>query len=298
MSKWTTADIPDQTGRVAVITGSNTGLGFETAAALAEKGAQVVLAVRNLDKGKDAATLIARSNPNAVVALQELDLTSMDSIRDAAEQLRSDHDRIDLLINNAGVMFSAKSTTQDGFELQFGTNHLGHFVLTGLLLDALAAADGGGRVVTVASKAHHGGSGAVVEANAAGPYKAQQAYANSKLANLLFAAQLDRDFAALAQAFAIPGELVRELFAVQALEPTNPKRWRRDAAVHRLLGARYYPLSQALEEVRRRTVRASSRKPSGDVPNGFSYTTRASLARLCWPRAFVSSPKAEGGTAK
>ncbi len=112
MAKWTTADIPDQTGRVAVITGSNTGLGFETAAALAAKGAHVVLAVRNLDKGKDAELLIRRRSPNADLALQELDLSSLESTRAAAEQLRADHDRIDLLINNAGVMCTPKRNHQ------------------------------------------------------------------------------------------------------------------------------------------------------------------------------------------
>jgi NAD(P)-dependent dehydrogenase (short-subunit alcohol dehydrogenase family) len=153
MSKWTTADIPDQTGRVAVITGSNTGLGFETAAALAAKGAHVVLAVRNLDKGKDAELLIRKRSPNADLALQELDLSSLESTRAAAEQLRADHDRIDLLINNAGVMYTPKQTTKDGFEMQFGTNHLGHFAFTGLLLDRLLpVADS--RVVTVSSVGH------------------------------------------------------------------------------------------------------------------------------------------------
>src|SRR5947209_4279570 len=114
MAKWTASDIPDQTGRVAVITGANTGLGFETAAALAEHGARVVLAVRNLDKGKDAAARITAQSPHADVTLAELDLTSLDSVRAAAAQLRSAHDRIDLLINNAGVMWTPKSTTKDG----------------------------------------------------------------------------------------------------------------------------------------------------------------------------------------
>src|ERR1700759_4671213 len=153
MAKWTTADIPDQTGRVAVITGSNTGLGYETAAALAAKGAHVVIAVRNLDKGKDAAGLIHRRSPNADVALQELDLTSLDSIRAAAEKLRATHDHIDLLINNAGLMYTPKSQTKDGFEMQFGTNHLGHFAFTGLLLDRLPAG-AGSRVVWVSSMGH------------------------------------------------------------------------------------------------------------------------------------------------
>lgn len=153
MAKWTTADIPDQTGRVAVITGANTGLGYETALALADHGAHVVLAVRNLDKGKDAAARITAQSPHADVALQELDLTSLASVRAAAEQLRSAHDRIDLLINNAGVMYTPKSNTKDGFELQFGTNHLGHFALTGLLLDRLLPV-AGSRIVTVSSVGH------------------------------------------------------------------------------------------------------------------------------------------------
>ncbi|OKH61448.1 hypothetical protein EB72_16355, partial [Mycobacterium sp. SWH-M1] len=129
MTAWSTADIPDQSGRVAVITGANTGLGFETAKALADKGATVVIAVRNTDKGKQAAARIG-----GTVEVQELDLTSLASIRDAADALKSRFDRIDLLINNAGVMTTPKGTTKDNFELQFGTNHLGHFALTGLLL--------------------------------------------------------------------------------------------------------------------------------------------------------------------
>src|SRR5689334_7664537 len=125
MSKWTTVDIPDQAGRTAVVTGANTGLGYETATALAAKGAHVVLAVRNLEKGEAAADLIARAHPGASVAIQELDLTSLDSVRAAADQLRADHDSIDLLINNAGVMMPPQAVTKDGLELQFGTNHLG-----------------------------------------------------------------------------------------------------------------------------------------------------------------------------
>ena len=191
MAKWTTADIPDQTGRVAVITGANTGLGFETAAALAEHGAHVVLAVRNLDKGKDAATLISRRSPNASVALQELDLTSLDSIRTAADQLRSDNDRIDLLINNAGVMMTPKSTTKDGFELQFGTNHLGHFAFTGLLLDRLLPVPGS-RIVTVSSIGHRVGRIRFDDLQSERSYGRMRAYGRSKLANLLFTYELER----------------------------------------------------------------------------------------------------------
>jgi NAD(P)-dependent dehydrogenase (short-subunit alcohol dehydrogenase family) len=191
MTKWTTADIPDQTGRVAVITGANTGLGYETALALAEHGAHVVLAIRNLDKGKDAAARITAMSPHAEVALQELDLTSLDSIRAAARQLRSDHDRIDLLINNAGVMMTPKSTTKDGFELQFGTNHLGHFAFTGLLLDRLLPAPGS-RVVTVSSIGHRVGRIRFDDLQSERSYGRMRAYGRSKLANLLFTYELQR----------------------------------------------------------------------------------------------------------
>jgi NAD(P)-dependent dehydrogenase (short-subunit alcohol dehydrogenase family) len=192
MTKWTTADIPDQTGRTAVITGANTGLGYETAAALAAKGAHVVLAVRNLDKGKDAADRIA-ATPGATVTLQELDLTSLESIRAAADQLRSRHDTIDLLINNAGVMFTPRSTTKDGFELQFGTNHLGHFAFTGLLLDRVVAVPGS-RVVTVSSVGHRFARNGIRfdDLQWERSYSRTGAYGQAKLANLLFTYELQR----------------------------------------------------------------------------------------------------------
>jgi NAD(P)-dependent dehydrogenase (short-subunit alcohol dehydrogenase family) len=192
MSRWTAADIPDQTGRTAVITGANTGLGYETAAALATKGAHVVLAVRNLDKGKAAADLITRATPGADVELQELDLTSLESIRAAADELRSKHDQIDLLINNAGVMMTPKSTTKDGFELQFGTNHLGHFALTNLLLDRVVAASGS-RVVTVSSVGHRFARGIRFDdLQWERDYGRIRAYGQAKLANLLFTYELQR----------------------------------------------------------------------------------------------------------
>jgi NAD(P)-dependent dehydrogenase (short-subunit alcohol dehydrogenase family) len=192
MTKWTTADIPDQTGRVAVVTGANTGLGYETASALAAKGARVVLAVRNVDKGKAAATLTSQRNPGASVAVQELDLTSLDSIRAAADQLRSDHESINLLINNAGVMMTPKSTTEDGFELQFGTNHLGHFALTNLLLDRVLAAPGS-RIITVSSQGHRFVRGIRFDdLQWERSYSRVGAYGQAKLANLLFTYELQR----------------------------------------------------------------------------------------------------------
>ncbi|MGC2795338.1 MAG: SDR family NAD(P)-dependent oxidoreductase [Mycobacterium sp.] len=195
MAKWTTADIPDQTGRVAVVTGANTGLGYETARALAASGAHVVLAVRNLDKGKDAAARITAESPHADVVLQELDLTSLESVRAASRELHSDLDRIDLLINNAGVMWTPKSTTKDGFELQFGTNHLGHFAFTGLLLDRLLPV-AGSRIVTVSSVGHR------IRADIhfddlqwERRYNRVAAYGQAKLANLLFTYELQRRLA-------------------------------------------------------------------------------------------------------
>ncbi len=193
-SAWTAADIPDQTGRVAVITGANTGLGFETAAALAGHSAHVVLAVRNLDKGADAAARITARHPGAAVAVRELDLTSLASIRAAAERLRSEHDRIDLLINNAGVMFTPKAVTEDGFELQFGTNHLGHFALTGLLVDRLLAVPGS-RIVTVSSMGHRAGTIDFDNLQWQRGYSRARAYGRSKLANLLFTYELQRRLA-------------------------------------------------------------------------------------------------------
>ena len=192
MTDWTTADIPDQTGRTAVVTGANTGLGLETAKALAAKGAHVVLAVRNLDKGRSAVEQITAAVPGAEVELQELDLGSLESVRAAADNLRTKYDRIDLLINNAGVMYPPKETTKDGFELQFGTNHLGHFAFTGLLLDRLLPVPGS-RVVTVSSIGHR------IKAPIhfddlqwERSYSRVGAYGQSKLANLLFTYELQR----------------------------------------------------------------------------------------------------------
>ncbi len=151
-----------------------------------------MLAVRNLDKGKEAADRIEQATPGAQVALQELDLTSLDSVRAAAEQLRASHDTIDLLINNAGVMMTPKSTTKDGFELQFGTNHLGHFALTNLLLDRLLAA-AGSRVVTVSSTGHRLVRGIRFDdLQWERDYNRVRAYGQSKLANLMFTYELQR----------------------------------------------------------------------------------------------------------
>ncbi|MDN3904882.1 SDR family NAD(P)-dependent oxidoreductase [Arthrobacter sp. YD2] len=208
---WNEQNVPDQRGRVAVVTGANTGLGFETAKVLAEHGATVVLAVRDLQKGKQAAAGIAGD-----VTVQALDLTSLDSIRSAAQSIRAAHPRIDLLINNAGVMYTPKRTTADGFELQFGTNHLGHFALTGLLLDRLLPVPGS-RVVTVSSTGHRIRAAIHFDdLQWERSYNRVAAYGQAKLANLMFTYELQRRLASHGTTIAVaahPGvsntELIR-----------------------------------------------------------------------------------------
>ena len=198
-TNWTTREVPDQRGRVAVVTGANTGLGFETARALAARGATVVLAVRDVDKGARAAQRMAGNvagNVAGEVTVQRLDLTSLESVRDAAAALRGTHPRIDLLVNNAGVMYTPKQTTRDGFELQFGTNHLGHFALTGLLLESLLPVPGS-RVVTVSSVGHRIRAAVHFEdLQWERSYSRAGAYGQSKLANLMFTYELQRRLAA------------------------------------------------------------------------------------------------------
>jgi NAD(P)-dependent dehydrogenase (short-subunit alcohol dehydrogenase family) len=191
-AKWTSDEVPGQQGRLAVVTGANTGLGFETARVLAARGASVVLAVRDTEKGKRAAARIAGTAPGADVTVQPLDLTSLESVRAAAAELRARHPRIDLLINNAGVMLTPRQTTRDGFELQFGTNHLGHFALTGLLLEQMLPVPGS-RVVTVSSLAHRIRAQINFDdLQGERSYSRLGAYSQSKLANLMFTYELQR----------------------------------------------------------------------------------------------------------
>ncbi|KAA0108217.1 SDR family NAD(P)-dependent oxidoreductase [Mycolicibacterium sp. P1-5] len=214
--KWSENDIPDQSGRVVVVTGSNTGLGLDTARALAERGAQVVLAVRNLDKGKAACEKIRQSVPDAEVSTQRLDLGSLESVRTASAELRAAHPRIDLLINNAAVAFPPRTMTPEGFELQFATNHLGHFALTGLLLENMLDVDGA-RVVVVASLDHKlGGAIHFDDLQWERRYSSALAYAQSKLANLMFCYEFHRRLvksgAPLMTVTAHPGYSHSELF--------------------------------------------------------------------------------------
>ena len=190
--KWDSNDIPDQKGRIAIVTGSSSGIGYETARVLAEKNAAVIIAVRNLQKGNAAVEKIKISHPNANVKVMELDLASLDSVRRFVIKFKGDHFRLDLLINNAGVMMPPYSKTTDGFELQFGTNHLGHFALTGLLIDLITKTPDS-RIVNVSSGAHNYGNLNFSDLNWENrPYKKMKSYGDSKIANIYFTYELQR----------------------------------------------------------------------------------------------------------
>ncbi|MEO5587383.1 MAG: oxidoreductase [Novosphingobium sp.] len=187
---FTAADVPDQTGKTIIVTGANTGIGFAAAAVLAAKGARVLLACRSADKAEAAIARIRAASPSADLAFLPLDQADLASVRQAA-QLAAEEPRIDVLLNNAGVMLPPLTRTAQGFELQFGVNHLATFALTGLLLPKLAQTPGS-RVVVTASLAHKRGKLAWDDLNAEKSYNRGQRYGDSKLANLLFAAELDR----------------------------------------------------------------------------------------------------------
>ena len=193
---WTQNDIPDQTGRTAVVTGANGGLGLESAEALAGAGAHVVMAVRNQEKAKDAVERIRAAHPNASLELVPLDLGELASTAAAAKQILANHDSIDLLINNAGVMAMPERTTVDGFEMQMGVDHLGHFAFTAHLLSAILAADAA-RVVTVTSIARFQGRPVDPDnPHMKGNYGAWSAYGQAKLANYHFGLGLQNKFKA------------------------------------------------------------------------------------------------------
>jgi NAD(P)-dependent dehydrogenase (short-subunit alcohol dehydrogenase family) len=192
ITNFTDKDVPDQTGKTIFVTGANTGIGFEAAKVFAGKGARVLLGVRNIEKGKAALAQIADAHPGADVELVEIDLSDLSSVRRAAENVAREP-KLDVLVNNAGVMWNPKTITKDGFESQFGINHLGHFALTGLLLPKLEATPHS-RIVTVSSNGHKFGNGDLFwdDINADEEYHPRKRYYASKLANLLFTYELDR----------------------------------------------------------------------------------------------------------
>ncbi len=195
MTHWSKTAIPDLSGKIIIVTGASSGIGYETALALAEKGAHVILAVRNMEKGQRAVSAIYQAVPRASLSLLMLDLSDLSSIRTFAEQVNRQYDHLDILINNAGIMIPPLQFTKDGFESQFGCNHLGHFALTGLLLDRLKAALSS-RVVTVSSLAAHHARIDFDNLDGKRGYKAIDFYGQSKLANMLFARELNQKLAA------------------------------------------------------------------------------------------------------
>jgi NAD(P)-dependent dehydrogenase (short-subunit alcohol dehydrogenase family) len=191
-TRWTPRQMPQQQGRLTIITGANSGIGFHTARHLARAGAQIILACRNAEKGEAARAKIASEDPAAKLEVRVLDVADLDSVRRFATEFLDAGRPLDLLINNAGVMaLPTRRITPQGFEMQFGTNHLGHFALTGLLLPALLQQTGS-RIVTVASIAHKGGALNFDDLNAERRYDPRKAYQQSKLANLVFGIELDR----------------------------------------------------------------------------------------------------------
>jgi len=192
MSKWTADDVPDQSGRTVVVTGANSGLGLEGTKHFARAGATVVMACRSTDKGETAAAEVRQSVPDADLDVRECDLADLDSVAAFATGVEDEYDAVDVLCNNAGVMAIPRSETADGFETQFGVNHLGHFALTGHLLDALRASDGEARVVSQSSGLHENGEMDFDDLHGEREYDKWDAYGQSKLANLLFAYELDR----------------------------------------------------------------------------------------------------------
>lgn len=195
--KWTTENIPDMTGKVIIVTGGNSGIGFEAAKEFARKGATTILACRNTEKAKKAITKIQKKIPDAPVDFIQLDLMSLDSIQKFTKEFKEKYERLDLLINNAGIMMVPYRSTVDGFESQIGTNHLGHFALTGLLYDLIAKTRGS-RVVNVSSNGHKFGdtdfSKFTYDKGKSKEYSRNSAYGRSKLANILFTYELDRRF--------------------------------------------------------------------------------------------------------
>jgi len=190
-NKWTQQDIPDMTGKIVIITGANSGLGLESTKALAAKGATVVMACRNLSKAEEAKAEVLAANPSARLDVMALDNASLASVRAFADAFKARYDRLDILLNNAGVMAIPRALTEDGFEMQLGVNHLAHFALTGLLLDTITATPKA-RVHSTSSSAAFSGAINLDDLMGEKSYGRWTAYGQSKLANAAFATELNR----------------------------------------------------------------------------------------------------------
>lgn len=264
MSSWTASDIPDQTGRTAIITGANSGLGLVTATELARHGADVILAVRNTTAGETAAATIRAEAPDAKVSAWKLDLASLDSVRAFAERASDELDRIDLLVNNAGlVILGDRQTTTDDFELHFGTNHLGHFALTGRLLPLLELGRSP-RVVSLSSLSHKGAHLNFDDLMFERTWDASTAYGASKLANTAFGIELNRRLRAA-------GSPIISTTAHPGVSRSNltPRAWESRGAVGKLIRSAYTAMNtQPTEQGALPQLYAATAK---DVQGGQSF---------------------------
>jgi NAD(P)-dependent dehydrogenase (short-subunit alcohol dehydrogenase family) len=270
-AKWSADQIPDQTGRSAVVTGANSGLGVVTARELARAGATVVLACRNVRKGEAAAAEIGAALPGARLQVAELDLSSLVSVRRFAEALELDE--LALLINNAGIMMTPQQQTADGFELQFGTNHLGHFALTGLLLNRLGRAESA-RVVTLSSLEHRSGHVHFDDLQLEHGYAPRKAYQQSKLANAIFGLELDRRLRAA-------GSPVVSVLAHPGYSATNLQSTGPTGIMKAFLAVGNRVLAQNAEQGALPTLYAAT---SPDVEGGQYYGPDGFREARGWPR--------------
>ncbi|QLH25520.1 oxidoreductase [Streptomyces sp. Rer75] len=238
--RWTAEQIPDQSKRVVLVTGANSGLGLATTRALARKGAQVILAVRDEDKGRRAVAEITAEHPAARLEVRQVDLADLDSVRAFSERLHSDRAHLDVLINNAGLMAPPRTLSPQGHEVQFAANHLGHFALTGLLLDLLEAGDNS-RVVTVSSPNHRQGTIFFDDLSGERKYSPMGYYNQSKLANAVFGWELHRRLTAA-------GSPVRSVLAHPGYTSTNLQTSSPVGMVKFLFGRLLLPLAQSPDQ--------------------------------------------------
>jgi NAD(P)-dependent dehydrogenase (short-subunit alcohol dehydrogenase family) len=239
VSGWTTDQIPDQSGRTVLVTGANSGLGQITARELARRGATVLVTARDDAKAASAQAEIRNRVPEARLEARVLDLADLASVHELASAVAADHEHLDVLVNNAGVMMSPRLQTADGFELQFGTNHLGHFALTGLLLDRLGGADP--RIVTVTSLEHRGGRIDFEDLGWERDYNPRAAYQRSKLANAAFGIELDRRLRAA-------GSPVKSVLAHPGYSATNLQSSGPTGAMKQLLRVGNAMLAQSADD--------------------------------------------------
>ncbi len=248
---WTTDDIPDLTGKVIIVTGANSGIGFKAAKEFARSGAQTILACRSVERAQAALDKIRAEIPNASAEIMVLDLASLDSVHQFAKDFKAKYDRLDVLVNNAGIMMVPYGTTADGFERQLGTNHLGHFALTGLLLDLILATPGA-RIVNVTSNGHRMGTMDFdnLMFDSGEGYSSLGAYGRSKLANLLFTYELQRRFNAL-------GVAALATAAHPGITQTNLTSHLEEQWYGKLLGPLVMPLLQSASMGALPTLRAA-----------------------------------------